>query len=90
MLLYGRLNIDEVYPANNVKFEIMINVIRLMIFATGLGQGSQDKMLERSATVNRVPTFSDMNEQYVNLVKHLFQRYSCRSGTIVIQQGQPA
>ena len=40
--------------------------------------------------MKRVPTFSDMNEQYVNLVKPLFERYSCRSGTIVIQQGQPA
>lgn len=64
--------------------------MRLMIFATGFGLGSQVKMQERSVTLNRVPTFSDMNEQYVNLVKHLFERYSCRSGTTVIQQGQPA
>ena len=61
-----------------------------MIFATGLGSGSQVTMQERLVAVNRVPTFSDMNEEYVNLVKPLFERYSCRSGTTVIQQGQPA
>jgi CRP-like cAMP-binding protein len=31
-----------------------------------------------------------MNEEYVNLLKPLFERYSCRSGATVIQQGQPA
>jgi CRP-like cAMP-binding protein len=31
-----------------------------------------------------------MNEKYVALVKHLFERFSCRSGTTVIQQGEPA
>lgn len=47
-------------------------------------------MLKRLETVSRVPLFSDMNEEYINLVKNLFERFSCRSGTTVIQQGQPA
>lgn len=31
-----------------------------------------------------------MNEEYVNLLKPLFERYACRSGDTVIRQGQPA
>jgi CRP-like cAMP-binding protein len=31
-----------------------------------------------------------MNEEYVNLLKPLFEPYSCHSGTTVIQQGAPA
>jgi len=31
-----------------------------------------------------------MNEEYVNLLRPLFAPYSCHSGTIVIQQGEPA
>lgn len=39
---------------------------------------------------DRVPTFSDMDQEYVNLLTPLFERYSCPSGELVIQQGQPA
>ena len=31
-----------------------------------------------------------MNEEYVNLLKPLFEAYSCHSGAMVIQQGDPA
>lgn len=31
-----------------------------------------------------------MNEEYVNLLKPLFESYSCHSGAMVIQQGDPA
>jgi len=31
-----------------------------------------------------------MNQEYVNLLKPLFEPYSCHSGTTVIQQGAPA
>lgn len=31
-----------------------------------------------------------MNEQHVNLLQRLFERYSFRSGSIVVQQGAPA
>ena len=47
----------------------------------------QDKMHKMP---DRVPTFSDMNPEYVSLLKPLFERYSCPSGAVVIQQGQPA
>jgi CRP-like cAMP-binding protein len=39
---------------------------------------------------DRVPAFSDMNQEYVNLLQPLFERYSCPAGATVIQQGQPA
>ena len=47
----------------------------------------QDNMVEMPA---RVPTFNDMNQDYINLLQPLFERYSCPSGAVVIQQGQPA
>jgi CRP/FNR family transcriptional regulator, cyclic AMP receptor protein len=31
-----------------------------------------------------------MNQEYINLLTPLFEPYSCSSGAIVIQQGQPA
>ena len=31
-----------------------------------------------------------MNEEYVNLLKKLFEPYSCRAGVTVIEQGEPA
>ena len=37
-----------------------------------------------------MPIFKDMNEAYSNLLKPLFEPYSCRSGIRVIEQGQPA
>lgn len=40
--------------------------------------------------MEHVPTFKDMNEEYVNLLKPLFESYSCHSGAMVIQQGDPA
>jgi len=65
----------------------MINVMQIMIFATGAVQACRDKILDMP---ERVPTFNDMNQQYVNLLQPLFERYSCRSGAVVIEQGQPA
>ena len=34
--------------------------------------------------------FSDMNQEDVNLLTPLFERFSCPSGAQIIQQGQPA
>ena len=58
-----------------------------MIFATGMAWGRQDNMLKMP---DRVPVFNDMNAEYLNLLKPLFERFSCPSGATVIQQGQPA
>lgn len=40
--------------------------------------------------MNRLQTFRDMNTEYVNLLRPLFEPYSCPSGAMVIQQGNPA
>lgn len=61
-----------------------------MIFATGRRLACQDNMQERFSPVDSVPTLKDMNENYVNLLRPLFEPYSCRSGAMVIHQGEPA
>jgi CRP-like cAMP-binding protein len=40
--------------------------------------------------LERVATFNDMNQEYVELLQPLFERYACPSGVTVIEQGQPA
>jgi CRP-like cAMP-binding protein len=65
----------------------MINVMQMMIFATGMVYASQDNIL---IMLDRVATFSNMNQDYVKLLEPLFERYTCASGATVIQQGQPA
>jgi CRP/FNR family transcriptional regulator, cyclic AMP receptor protein len=65
----------------------MINVIRMMIFATGTVCACQDNIL---TMLDRVATFSNMNQDYVKLLEPLFEQYSCPSGATVIEQGQPA
>jgi CRP-like cAMP-binding protein len=65
----------------------MINVMQMMIFATGMVCPSQDNILKM---LERVATFNDMNQEYVNLLNPLFERYACASGVTVIEQGKPA
>jgi CRP/FNR family cyclic AMP-dependent transcriptional regulator len=65
----------------------MINVMQMMIFATVMLCAKKDNILRM---LERVATFSDMNQDYVNLLQPLFERYSCPSGATVIEQGQPA
>jgi CRP-like cAMP-binding protein len=40
--------------------------------------------------LDRVKAFKDMSQEYVHLLEPLFERYTCPSGSTVIQQGQPA
>ena len=40
--------------------------------------------------MNRIAILENMNPEYKNLLKPLFQPYSCRSGETIIQQGKPA
>ena len=61
--------------------------MQMMIFATGMGYAYQDNMTEMQ---DRVPAFNNMKKEYVNLLRPLFERYTCPSGATVIQQGQPA
>jgi CRP-like cAMP-binding protein len=65
----------------------MINVMQMMIFATGTVCTCQDNIF---IMLDRVAIFSNMNQDYVKLLEPLFERYTCPSGATVIEQGQPA
>jgi CRP/FNR family transcriptional regulator, cyclic AMP receptor protein len=69
------------------SYKFMINVMQMMIFATGMVYARQDNMLRM---LEQVAIFNDMNQDYVKLLQPLFERYSCLSGATVIEQGQPA
>jgi len=47
-------------------------------------------MLKRFFTVDRLPTFSGLNESYLELLEPLFEPFSCRAGTTVLKQGTQA
>jgi CRP-like cAMP-binding protein len=40
--------------------------------------------------LNRVPAFEDLNDEYMDLLKPLFEPFACHAGAIVLQQGAPA
>ena len=40
--------------------------------------------------MDRSPIFKNMKEEHITLLQRLFERYSFRSGTVVVQQGAPA
>jgi CRP-like cAMP-binding protein len=40
--------------------------------------------------LNLVPAFEDLDDEYVDLLKPLFDPFSCQAGSIVVQQGTPA
>jgi CRP/FNR family transcriptional regulator, cyclic AMP receptor protein len=68
-------------------YKFMINVMQMMIFATGMVCASRDNIL---IMLERVATFGNMNQNYVRLLEPLFEHFTCPSGTTVIEQGQPA
>ena len=40
--------------------------------------------------LNLVPAFEDLHDEYMDLLKPLFEPFSCQAGSIVVQQGTPA
>lgn len=40
--------------------------------------------------MNRVAIFKELDENEMNLLKPLFEPFSCQAGTIILQQGAPA
>lgn len=40
--------------------------------------------------LNRMPTFKNIDEHYLELLTPLFETYACKAGATVIQQGLPA
>lgn len=61
-----------------------------MMFVTGTCIDNWVNMLERLTQLDRVPIFKDLNEKYMDLLKPLFEPYSCNAGVTVLRQGAPA
>ena len=40
--------------------------------------------------MNRVTIFHELDESEMNLLKPLFEPFSCRAGTVILEQGAPA
>jgi CRP-like cAMP-binding protein len=40
--------------------------------------------------VNRVAIFKELDERQINLLKPLFESFSCPAGTVILRQGAPA
>jgi CRP-like cAMP-binding protein len=40
--------------------------------------------------VNRVAIFKELDENQMNLLKSLFEPFSCQAGTVILEQGTPA
>lgn len=40
--------------------------------------------------LNLVPAFEDLNDEYMGLLKPLFEPFSCPAGSVILQQGAPA
>lgn len=63
-----------------------MNVIQKMIFATGVSTVSGVNMHQMFTDLNLVPAFEDLDDEYVDLLKPLFEPFSCYAGSIVLQQ----
>src|SRR5574342_440132 len=37
-----------------------------------------------------IPAFEKLNDEYMDVLRPLFEPFSCRAGSIVLQQGEPA
>lgn len=40
--------------------------------------------------LNLLPAFEDLNDEYMGVLKPLFEPFSCAAGSVVLQQGAPA
>lgn len=47
-------------------------------------------MQEMFTHLERVPAFEDLDKEYMDLLKPLFEPFSCRAGTMILHQGAPA
>jgi len=61
-----------------------------MIFATGVSLRYRDKIYKRFYSVDRISILKYVSKENVELLKTLFEPYSCQSGEIVIHQGDQA
>jgi CRP-like cAMP-binding protein len=61
-----------------------------MMFVTGTCIDNWVNMLERFNNLDRIPIFKNLDEKYLDLLKPLFETYTCNAGVTVLQQGEPA
>jgi len=47
-------------------------------------------MAERSNHLNQMSIFKELDESQMNLLRPLFEPFTCQAGTIILQQGSPA
>ena len=55
-----------------------------------MSMGMRDNICKRSESVKRASILRNMDQEYMDFLTPLLERYSCPSGVTVIQQGQPA
>ena len=61
-----------------------------MIFATGMGNTCGDNIAKRFNGLNRVTIFKELDEDQMDLLRPLFEPFSCQAGMVILQQGAPA
>ena len=61
-----------------------------MMFATGRGIPYRVNMAEMFTGLNRVTIFQELDENEMNLLRPLFEPFSCQAGSVILQQGAPA
>jgi len=47
-------------------------------------------MMEMFNGLNRVPIFQELDENEMDLLRPLFESFSCQAGNVILQQGAPA
>ena len=67
-----------------------MNVVEMVMFVTGAGIINSVNILERFNQLNRFLVFKNLDEKYMDLLKPLFEPFSCNAGVMVLQQGAPA
>jgi len=67
----------------------MTNVIEMVMIVTVTGFSNRVNILKGNY-VDNVPLFKNLDEKYMDLLKALFEPFSCNAGVTVLQQGTPA
>jgi len=61
-----------------------------MMFVTVTCTDNRVNILKRLTQLESVQIFKDLDEKYMDLLKPLFEPFSCNAGATVLQQGTPA
>ena len=61
-----------------------------MIFATVMGIAYRVNMLKRLTEVDGVAILKELDDKYLDLLRPIFERFTCPAGEVVLQQGSVA